>query len=168
MKCLCFSDSHGDKNSMYAAILRHPDAEVVFFLGDGLSDAESLAMGDEKRMWIAVRGNCDFYSEFSGNTAKRVEEITLNGKKIVLTHGDLYGVKSSLAELKALARERSADIVLFGHTHIPCEEYVSVDDRAVWLFNPGSVGTVYGRGATYGTVIINEKGEIKPEHYSFK
>ena len=42
MKCLCFSDSHGTSAYMRRALKMHPDAEVVFFLGDGLSDLEEL------------------------------------------------------------------------------------------------------------------------------
>jgi len=44
MKCLIFSDSHGNPTYMKRAIAKNPDAEVIFFLGDGISDAESLAV----------------------------------------------------------------------------------------------------------------------------
>ncbi len=37
MKCLVFSDSHGNVSYMKKALRLHPDAEVVFFLGDGLA-----------------------------------------------------------------------------------------------------------------------------------
>ena len=50
MKCLCFSDSHGNSLGIRRALNMHPDAEVVFFLGDGLSDAENFIM-DKSRMW---------------------------------------------------------------------------------------------------------------------
>ena len=44
MKCLVFSDSHRNTRNMREALLRNPDAEVVFFLGDGLSDADLETM----------------------------------------------------------------------------------------------------------------------------
>ena len=143
MKCLIFSDSHGSISFMSRALSKHPDAEVVFFLGDGLSDADSLASLDDKRMWIAVRGNCDFMKYFCGREAVKCEEIILEGKRIIATHGDLYQVKFGLENIKSLAFCRKADIVLFGHTHVPHEEYVSCDSP-FYLFNPGSASQSYG------------------------
>ena len=47
-KILVFSDSHGTTHNMRRAIDMHPDAEVIFFLGDGLSDIE-LFIKDKTR-----------------------------------------------------------------------------------------------------------------------
>lgn len=143
MKCLIFSDSHGSLTCMRRALNKHPDAEVVFFLGDGLSDADSLASFDEKRMWIAVRGNCDFRSFFQGREVSKTEQIVLEQKSIVACHGDVYDVKWGLDKLKSLALSRKADIVLFGHTHVPYEEYVDAENP-FYLFNPGSASQSYG------------------------
>ena len=88
MKCLCFSDSHGTSAYMRRAIKMHPDAEVIFFLGDGLSDAEELIY-DRTKAWFAVRGNCDYVGTLGGNLVKKLDSVTLSGKKIVFTHGDL-------------------------------------------------------------------------------
>jgi predicted phosphodiesterase len=56
MKCLVFSDSHGSSYGMLKALALHPDAEVVFFLGDGLSDADSVEYSDRisghMRAWL--------------------------------------------------------------------------------------------------------------------
>lgn len=159
MKCLIFSDSHGDPYNMKRAIERNPDAEVIFFLGDGISDAESLAIEDRCRMWIAVRGNCDFSTVFLNRELNKTEEITLGGKKIMLTHGDVYGVKGGLEGLSSAARSRGADIVLFGHTHIPCESYVD----GLYLFNPGSISRpVY----SFGVLMLTESGVLL-SHGSF-
>lgn len=140
MKCIIFSDSHGCSSNMMSVLFMHRDAEVVFFLGDGLSDADSLASFDKERMWIAVRGNCDFGRCFLGREASKIEEITLCGKKIVATHGDMYGVKLGVEGIKNLALSRKADIILFGHTHIPHEEYVN-EGEPIYLFNPGSISS---------------------------
>lgn len=153
MKCLIFSDSHGDPYNMKRAINRNPDAEVVFFLGDGIADAESLALEDSCRMWIAVRGNCDFSTVFLNRTLNKTEQITLEGKKIMLTHGDVYGVKGGLEGITSAARSRGADIVLFGHTHIPFESYVD----GLYLFNPGSISRpVY----SFGVLMLTESGVL--------
>ena len=138
---------------MNRALSLHPDAEVVFFLGDGLYDADALrAMDSRPRMWIAVKGNCDFHRLFDGREARRIEEITLEKRKILLTHGDAFGVKGSLSSLESFARERGADIVLFGHTHIPCERYVN-EDRPMYFFNPGSISS---GEYSYGILTLGE------------
>ena len=125
MKCLVFSDTHGDFTYARAAMALHRDCEVVFFLGDGLRDIEQLASIYPTVAFIAVRGNCDFNDDFCGAECKKVESITLLGKRIVLTHGDLYSAKSGDERLLYLARERGADILLYGHTHTPRQEYLS-------------------------------------------
>ena len=135
---------------MRRALDKHPDAEVVFFLGDGLSDADFLARYDKERMWIAVRGNCDFRSLFCDREAQKTEEIFLEGKRILATHGDLYQVKYGLENIKSLAKLRKADIVLFGHTHTPYEEYAD-GENPFYLFNPGT------SSQSYGILTLNEK-----------
>ena len=153
MKCLIFSDSHGNPFYMKRAIDRNPDAEVIFFLGDGISDAEALAIDDKCRMWIAVKGNCDFSSFFCNRPLNKTEEITLEAKKIMITHGDVYGVKGGLENLSIAARSRGADIVLFGHTHMPHESFCD----GLYLFNPGSISKPQ---YSFGVLTITEKGAL--------
>ena len=156
MKCLIFSDSHGCESGITRVLSMHRDADVVFFLGDGLSDADSVASFDRTRMWISVKGNCDFRSNFLGREVYKTEEITLEGKKIVLTHGDLYGVKFGCEGIKNLALSRKADIVLFGHTHTPYEEYAN-DVKPIYLFNPGSISSP---SFSFGILMITESGVL--------
>lgn len=153
MTCLIFSDSHGDASCMKRALNKNPDAEVVFFLGDGISDAEALAIDDKCRMWIAVRGNCDFSVVFGNGVLNKTEQITLMGKKIMLTHGDVYGVKGGLETLIGAARSRGADIVLFGHTHIPYESY----DDGLYIFNPGTASHPY---YSFGVLTLTENAVL--------
>lgn len=157
MKCLVFSDSHGSSAIMKKAIRLHPDAEVVFFLGDGLCDADKLASESSDKVWIAVRGNCDHSSIFKDRETLKVEQITLNGVKIVLTHGDLYCVKHTLGVIKGLAIRENADILLFGHTHDPIEQYISDAEKPFYLFNPGSAS---GYNGSYGIIDITTAGIV--------
>ena len=156
MKCLCFSDSHGASLNIRVALNKHPDAEVIFFLGDGLRDLENFIL-DRSRAWLAVQGNCDYYADLGDAPVKKTDAITLMGKRIIFTHGDLYGVKYGIDGVKRLAEEHNADIVLFGHTHTPLEKYISTDSGGYYLFNPGSIGSGYG-GASYGVINITDKG----------
>ena len=154
MKCLVFSDAHGTTEYIKKALSLHRDAEVVFFLGDGLCEVSEIAEADRSRAWLAVRGNCDFYSLFCDSETKKTDSITLNGYKITFTHGDLYDVKFSKTQISRLAVETNSDIVLFGHTHIPYEKYVSDESHPYYLFNPGSIG----RGtASYGVIILSNQ-----------
>ena len=149
MKCLIFSDSHGDSRNMREALARNPDAEVVFFLGDGLYDADTVSVGDLTRAWLTVAGNCDIDRTFRGTHAVKTDAINLEGHRIVFTHGDLYGAKYGLGGLIRLAGERAASVVLFGHTHTPCETY----ENGVYLFNPGSISS-----GSFGVMTITASG----------
>ena len=58
-----------------------------------------------------------------------------------------------LYRLVCAARERQADILLFGHTHQPLIDY----DDGLHILNPGSL---HGSGGTYGTVDITPAGVV--------
>ena len=151
MKCLIFSDSHGDSRNMCEAISRNPDAEVIFFLGDGLADADRIALRGGTRAWLPVAGNCDHSPIFKDSLVRKTETINLSGQRIVYTHGDLYGVKYGMGGALRLAVETSATIVLFGHTHEPCEHY----ENGVYLFNPGSIAA-----GSFGVMLLSESGVL--------
>ena len=162
MKCLVFSDSHGSVMCMKEVLRMHRDAEVVFFLGDGISDVEQLAISDSTRAWIVVRGNCDFRSVFMNSDVKKVEKISLLGYNIILTHGDLYGAKGGVGGLVNLARQENADILLFGHTHSPHEEYINEYEKPFYLFNPGSASLQSGSFGvlTLGKTVLFSHGNF--------
>ena len=154
IKCLVFSDTHGDTSLLLSAISKHPDAEVVFFLGDGLSDIERVMTLYPSIAFIAVCGNCDSYKFLGSSEVKRLEVITLLGNKILLTHGDMYGVKMSDDRLIYLAREYTPDILLHGHTHVKRLDYITLDNgKSLYIFNPG---TARGYGGSYGVITLYE------------
>jgi len=168
MKCLVFSDSHGYIANMKEAIRKNRDAEVIFFLGDGLSDIEYIAEECPDKMFFLVKGNCDFRSFAFGRKIEKTDSCTIGGKKIVFTHGDLYAAKRTYEELEALAEEKGADILLFGHTHRAYQNYIDVERKykgreserpkdardSFYLFNPGSIGCEYR--ASFGIVTLTE------------
>ena len=157
MKCLVFSDSHGSVNGIRRALNMHPDAEVIFYLGDGLRDLESFIY-DKSKMWIAVRGNCDFSALLGDGMVKKTDSITLMGHRIFLTHGDMYGVKYGLDGITKLAVDHNADVVLFGHTHKMLEKYIPTEEGGFYLFNPGSIGGGFGIKPSYGVINITDSG----------
>lgn len=145
LKILLISDSHGEFkkiNKMY----KKEKPEIVIFSGDGAKDFEELSYAYPESKFIGVKGNVDF--DYNMNI--RVD-FEIEGKKILLTHGHLYGVKSSYGVLLAEAKRGNADIVVFGHTHEPLNE--SFD--GIKLFNPGSA-----KDGNYG-IMIFESSELK-------
>lgn len=164
MKCLIFSDSHNYSYNITRAIRLHKDTEIVFFLGDGLSDIDEVRYAFPSVKFLAVRGNCDMRMFALDYIVQKTAEIEISGKRIVYTHGDLYGAKYGTCGLEKLARDKNADIVLFGHTHAPELKYFSDSERPFYLFNPGSVGS---REGSYGIMTLNEGGEPLFSHGNF-
>lgn len=146
MRILVVSDSHHDPDNFVKAIRSNSSAEVIIHCGDSLFDIEGVAPQFPDKKFITVRGNCDYVSK-----APYTETITLEGKKIFITHGHLYDVKSGLSSLISAAREENADIVLFGHTHRVTQLY----DDGLYILNPGSLKGLLG---SYAVVDITPKG----------
>ena len=147
VQVLVMSDSHGGEDLVRQALLKHPQVAAVIHLGDGASEAMSVAARD-KRPWHIVRGNCDIGQAAPVNTV-----VTIGGAKLYLTHGYAERVKSGLLTLTYTAREQEAVAALYGHTHIPD---VTFHD-GVMLLNPGSLAT----SSTYALLEITN-GNIYP------
>ncbi len=154
MKLLVISDLHEQTQNLSAVLRRHPDADAVFFLGDGAVFFLSQKEKYPNTAFFAVAGNCDIGASAFGIRA--AEQITLEGKRIFFCHGHTYGVKGGLGNLISAARAREADIVLFGHTHLPLERYIPEDGdgRALWLVNPGTLGGRSQDGHTYAVLTV--------------
>ena len=148
MRVLVLSDSHGMTRPLERAIDLHPDIEHIIFLGDGLADIEDIKRYYNKRFYI-VRGNCDFASGLPV-----VDTVTVNGKKILFTHGHTLDVKYTTERLLNLAKQSGADIALFGHTHIAYSEYKD----GVYIINPGSVSRSRNGADSYAIIDIVKEG----------
>ena len=148
MRILVVSDTHADVFNFEKVIKKHIDIDVIVHCGDGASDVESMKELYPGKMFLSVKGNCDWCSE-----SPNVETITLEGNKLFITHGHIYDVKSSLLRLSLAAKESGAKLVLFGHTHIPCDVY----EDGVYFLNPGSLR---GYRGGYALVDLSEKGVL--------
>lgn len=143
MKILVFSDSHRSRSGMYDAIEAHTPNQVIH-LGDLVEDAEDVSYAYPQLPFCMVAGNCDGWT-----TTPAIRSITLAGKRVLLSHGHLWGVKGGYGGALSEGRKAGADILLFGHTHVPyCQQ---VD--GMWVMNPGSARSTYG-------LITIEAGEI--------
>ena len=165
MKLLILSDSHGASYNIELALRRHPDADAVFFLGDGVSDLQSRREAHPELAFFAVAGNCDIGASVAYGL-RAAEEITLEGKRIFYCHGHTYSVKHGLDNIISAARSREADVVLFGHTHTPLERYIPEDEegRALYLVNPGSIGGRGDDGKCSYAIITIQDGNVLISH----
>lgn len=147
MKLMVFSDSHGDAENMLSAIAQSlPD--MIIHLGDGGRDVSKIKKQFPKIPLKAVRGNCDFSSDLPE------EELFSVGKaKIFITHGHIFSVKRTLSPLIDESIARSANIVMFGHTHAAISSMVG----GLYVLNPGACS---GLAPSCAEVIIDGKGEI--------
>ncbi len=162
MKLLIISDTHSRTARLRAVLDMHKDADALIFLGDGISDLERVR-GDEYPFTIfCVRGNCDVLNASFGNLPIAEEGcVTLGGYKLLFMHGHTRGVKSSMVNAVYAARELEADVLLYGHTHIPQEGYFPPTEKskALYVFNPGSLGD----DGSFGLVQI-QNGNILFSH----
>lgn len=158
MKFLVFSDSHGSFFNMREVFLRNRGtADGVFFLGDGLRDAELLEqLSIRPTAFYAVSGNCD--PVLSAPTlpapAYRIEDI--EGFRFLLCHGHTFGVKSGLSELLRFAGQIHADAVLYGHTHVPYCSGVRVGEKTVQIMCPGSISRPAEGLPSFGMIEIRQ------------
>lgn len=127
MKIAIFSDTHGNHALLARAFDLAGDVDHIFHLGDDTDDAIFLELLCGKTV-IKVLGNCDFSTD-----SPRESLLSLEGMKFLLTHGDRYGVKGGLDKLTTRAAEERADVVLYGHTHVPT---VTTIDGILYV-NPG-------------------------------
>lgn len=147
MKALVISDTHGNFSLALKAHSLSEPVDIIFHLGDGCDDAELMRDVLEVPV-INVAGNCDI-----GSKAPRELVWESEGKRILLSHGDAYGVKAGLARLDQRARSIGADAVLFGHSHLPLNELRS----ELLLLNPGTlIHTCHHH--TYAVMNVSSEG----------
>lgn len=126
MNILVFSDVHG-RQQLLERILNHtPNVDGIISLGDTGVDLDYL----RKRNIIHVKGNLAFDPGMMYD-----QEITINNRKLFITHGHKYDVHRTLGHLISRGLEKEYDIILYGHTHVLRKDYV----EGMWIINPGSI-----------------------------
>ena len=130
MKVLICSDSH-TRLDYFQKVMELEKPELVIFAGDHSTDALDISLIYEEIPFKIVRGNTDFSDRKTEDELK----FEINGKKVLLTHGHLQWVKSSLNELEIRAKEEEVDICIFGHTHRELE----IEKDGILYLNPGAL-----------------------------
>ena len=173
MKIITVSDIHGRYERLQKVMEMHSDADALIFLGDGLRDLFRADAYSYPFTVYSVRGNCDVFSSLSFDLADAPNELTLNfeGYRFFALHGHTKGVKSTITNAIEAAANKSADVLLYGHTHIPCEMYLPAQtpyndellDKPLYVFNPGSLNVSDDGKAHFGIIQI-KNGNILFSH----
>ncbi|NMA82432.1 MAG: metallophosphoesterase [Epulopiscium sp.] len=160
MKYLVISDTHTDLNNAINIIEQWKEAIIgVIHLGDHDEDAEILQKQYPNLIFHYVAGNCDV------GTNPQEKIIILGEYKIWLLHGHRYQIQWGYDGLYYAAQEKNVQVVLVGHTHIPC----ILEDDGVLIMNPGSiVQPRHEKGPSYGMLGLEKDGRLKKEIYFIK
>lgn len=150
-RILAFSDTHGYTDKCEAILKKIPQVDLVLHAGDIAADCRTLQKLHPN--FQCVVGNNDLFCR-----DPREKMIEAAGKTIFLTHGHLYGVKSSLHRLAQHSKDLGADITVFGHTHRSFCGY----ENGVLLVNPGSSAGAYSDDASFAIIEI-EDGKISAD-----
>ena len=150
MKVLIVSDTHKSHRNLEKIIEREQPFQMLIHLGDVEGGEDYIETLADCPVHI-VRGNNDFFSELPGE-----QEFFIEGRHIFATHGHYYGVSMGKERLKAEARGRGADIVMYGHTHKPSFE----QKDGLTVLNPGSLSfpRQEGRKGSYMLMEIGADG----------
>lgn len=157
MKILIVSDSHGRTKYLETVIDKVSPIDLFIHLGDIEGD-EDYIRSLVKCETAMVSGNNDYFTSLD-----REMEITIGRYTVFLCHGHRYRVNWGTDTIKEAGRQLGADIVMFGHTHIPLVD-LSEDIIAI---NPGSISQPRQDGhiPTYIIMDIDRFGEA---HFTLK
>lgn len=144
MKIAVLSDTHGNYPLAVRMLDHISGLDSVIHLGDDLHDADIIELALRIPV-IKLAGNCDCLPEANRELLLKISETTL-----FLSHGDLYRVKNGIERIYEKASSVSADIVLYGHTHVPAVQKMG----AILLVNPG---TLKENAAQQSLAILNLK-----------
>lgn len=151
MKVLIVSDSHGKNTQLDWVIQRVSPIDMLIHLGD-LEGSEDYIEAVAQWPYELVSGNNDYFTNI-----ERDKMITIGAYQVLLTHGHRQQVYSGTETIKKWAKEKGADVVMFGHTHMPL---LQIEDGIVVL-NPGSIAKPRQEGhiPTYMIMEIDKKGK---------
>lgn len=144
-RIVVISDSHGSIRNLDSLLSRIGQPDALWHLGDCTEDAPVLA----ERLncgFVSVRGNCDPFSPMP-----LTETVDWHGMRFLLLHGHTVGGRLNLV---CAAKERQANVVLFGHSHVASIETA----QDVLLINPGSLSRPRDvRGASVALLDLNDE-----------
>ncbi|MBE6597703.1 MAG: YfcE family phosphodiesterase [Ruminococcaceae bacterium] len=169
MISLILSDSHGRTDRIEEAVRRAGKVDQILFLGDLTRDIEGMSFDAPV---ISVRGNCDGFSLFGDSGIPEERRISVGEYTVLMMHGHTASVKHTTLNAIAKAQAADADVLLFGHTHIPICEYLPEGyelygarlKKPLYIFNPGSIGRPAEGRPSFGIMTVRRGGGILLSH----
>ena len=131
--------------------------------GCAYNDPEMKKLGDISLMWtraVVTPENKAFLRSLVPSI-----RFELEGRRFLLVHGSPRRINEYVyedrpaANLERIARSADADVLVFGHTHLPYMKEVA----GVLLVNDGSVGKPKDGDVRAGYVILDIGDEVKVE-----
>lgn len=145
MRILIVSDTHKSHRNLERVLEQTVDIDMLIHLGDTEGGEYYIQALADCPVHI-IGGNNDFFSELP-----REEEFEIQGKHIFITHGHYYYVTMNEEYLKKEAKDRGADIVMYGHTHKPA----LTREPGLITLNPGSIAYPRQAGRRPSYMIMN-------------
>lgn len=161
-RLLVLSDNHGSSMEIENVFEEfHREIDAVVHCGDSEWSPEILEDMAGCPVYCA-KGNCD-----SGFLDKEETLFEFGDHTCLVTHGHFYGVNWGTDMLVDKAVDLGADIVFYGHTHIP--DYQTYEEEGVTLMNPGSIAQPRQSKPqrTFMIVELEEDGSIRPQFYHY-
>lgn len=143
-------DTHHNGQAIRRLVAVAPHVDVWLHTGDHAEDADLLASLTGINV-VRVTGNCDF----DKRVAPADWELEYEGFKLWLTHGHNYIDFNEERELAWWCEQLKADIVVYGHTHVPKNKWVGKK----LLINPGSPSRPRTLEGPSFAVLTLKKGE---------
>jgi putative phosphoesterase len=145
MKVLIVSDTHGKDEHLYKTIQKVSPIDLMIHLGDYGGNEEYIKSIAPCPVEM-ISGNNDVFNELP-----KEKVIEIGNYTVLLTHGNRYGVYFNTHQIKEAAKKKQADIVMFGHTHVPRIDL----EGSVWAINPGSISLPRQRGKIPTFIIMD-------------
>lgn len=149
-KIIVVSDSHNNRQGLEKLHDLFAENDAIIHLGDVSADGNYLKTAYPHQQVTVINGNCDPVKLGENECVLEIE-----GVKLFLTHGHLYGVKYSLDKLCYRAQELGCTVALYGHTHNARIDQVG----NVTAINPGCMSRYSQNGYCY---LCIHQGKVVP------
>lgn len=157
MKVLIVSDTHGRDKYLLQTLQKVSPIDLMIHLGD-FGGTEEYIKSIANCSVEMISGNNDLFKEYP-----KEKVIMIGNFTVFLTHGHRYGIYYNISQIKEAAKVRQANIVMFGHTHVPMIDLKG----GIWAINPGSIALPRQRNRIPSYIIMDIDKEGKA-HFTIK
>lgn len=160
-KYLICSDIHRRVERLKEILKKEKGLDGIIIAGDIEADSDEIRQLAGDTPVYMVAGNCD---SWWGEDLPSLITIPACGHRIMVTHGHRYSVPY-LNRLAEKAREKKADIVIFGHTHC----YFMKKEDGILFLNPGAIRECRDTGRpSYCLMVLGDDGKIHVRKKEFR